>query len=97
MHRQPQNRRQFFKVVSREGQSIDEDHFRDTVLLLPGDEIDIGLVALDTGTWAFHCHIQEHAEAGLMTLVDVSNGPELDVARDPSLPAGQGGALSSVG
>lgn len=63
---------QFFKVLSRNGQPIDEGHFRDTVLLLPGDEIDIGLVALDAGTWAFHCHIQEHAEAGMMTLVEVS-------------------------
>lgn len=72
MHRQPQHRRQFFKVVSRNGQPIDEGHFGDTVLLLPGDEIDIGIVALDLGTWAFHCHIQEHAEAGMMTLVDVS-------------------------
>ncbi len=64
---------QFFKVISRDGQPVDEGHFRDTVLLFPGDEIDIGLVALDTGTWAFHCHIQEHADAGMMTLVDVND------------------------
>lgn len=63
---------QFFKVISRNGQPIDEGHFRDTVLLYPGDQIDIGLVGLDAGTWAFHCHIQEHADAGMMTLVEVS-------------------------
>lgn len=63
---------QFFKVISRNGQPVDEGHFRDTVLLYPGDQVDIGLVALDPGTWVLHCHIQEHAEAGMMTLVDVA-------------------------
>lgn len=62
---------QFFKVVSRNGESVDEGHFRDTVLVFPGDEVEIGLVALDEGTWAMHCHIQEHAGAGMMTFVDV--------------------------
>ena len=58
---------QFFKVVSRNGESVDEEHFRDTVLLMPGEVVDIGMVPLDTGTWAMHCHIQEHADAGMMT------------------------------
>ena len=35
-------------------------------------DLGIGLVGLDAGTWAFHCHIQEHADAGMMTLVEVS-------------------------
>ena len=34
-----------------------------------GDTVEIGFVALDPGEWAFHCHIQEHAEAGMMTTV----------------------------
>jgi len=58
---------QFFKVISRNGEPIDERHFRDTVLLMPGDFIEIGLVPLDEGTWLLHCHIQEHAEAGMAT------------------------------
>lgn len=62
---------QFFKVISRNGETVDEGHFRETVLLLPGDTVDVGLVAVDRGTWAMHCHIQEHAEAGMMTLVEV--------------------------
>lgn len=62
---------QFFKVITRNGETVDEGHFRDTVLLFAGDQVDIGVVALDAGTWAFHCHIQEHAAAGMMTIVDV--------------------------
>lgn len=63
---------QFFKVVSRNGIATEENYFRDTVLLMPGETIEIGLVALDAGIWALHCHIQEHAEAGMMTTFTVS-------------------------
>lgn len=62
---------QFFKVIARNGRAVDEGYFRETVLLYPGDQVDVGLVPLDEGLWAMHCHIQEHAEAGMMTLVDV--------------------------
>jgi len=62
---------QFFKVVSRNGEPIDDGYFRDTVLLYPGEIVDIAMVPLDEGTWIIHCHIQEHAEAGMITLLDV--------------------------
>jgi FtsP/CotA-like multicopper oxidase with cupredoxin domain len=35
------------------------------------ETIDIGLVPLDPGQWMMHCHILEHAEAGMMTLFEV--------------------------
>lgn len=63
---------QFFKLISRNGEAGSEGHFRDTVLLMPGETLEIGLVALDVGTWALHCHIQEHAEAGMMTTFTVN-------------------------
>jgi len=61
----------FFKVISINGQPVDEGFYRDTVLVKPGDEVDVGLVPADLGTWALHCHILEHADAGMMTLVEV--------------------------
>jgi FtsP/CotA-like multicopper oxidase with cupredoxin domain len=61
----------FFKVISINGRPVDEGFYRDTVLVKPGDEVDVGLVPADLGTWALHCHILEHADAGMMTLVDV--------------------------
>ena len=33
--------------------------------------MDIAVVPLDEGRWMMHCHILEHAEAGMMTLLDV--------------------------
>lgn len=61
----------FFKVLGRDGQAVDEPFFRDTVLVHPRETIDIGLVPLDEGSWMMHCHILEHAEAGMMTMIDV--------------------------
>ena len=61
----------FFKVVARDGVAIDEPFFRDTVLIHPRETVDLGLVPLDEGHWMMHCHILEHAEAGMMTTIDV--------------------------
>lgn len=62
---------QFFKVISRNGKKVDEPYFRDTVLLGPRETVEIGLVPLDKGKWMNHCHILEHAEAGMMTIIEV--------------------------
>lgn len=63
---------QFFKVVGTDGSPIDEPFLRDTVLVFPGQIVDVAMLPVDIGTWVVHCHIQEHAEAGMMTLLEVS-------------------------
>lgn len=40
-------------------------HFADTVLVQPGEAVEIGFVAAP-GDWVFHCHILEHMETGMM-------------------------------
>ena len=62
---------QFFKVLARDGRAVEERHWRDTVLVRPRETVDVGLVPLDLGLWMLHCHILEHAESGMMTLVEV--------------------------
>ncbi len=62
----------FFRVLARDGKPVDEPHFRDTVLVHPRETVDIGLVPIDGGRWALHCHILEHAEAGMMTTFKVA-------------------------
>ena len=62
---------QFFKVIARNGQPVEENFWRDTVLLRRKETIDIGIIPLDIGLWANHCHILEHAEAGMMSTVRV--------------------------
>ena len=61
----------FFRLLARNGAPVDEPFFRDTVLMHSKETIDIGLVPLDAGQWMMHCHILEHAEAGMMTLFEV--------------------------
>lgn len=62
---------QFFKVVARHGRPVDEPFLRDTVLLYGRETLDVGMVPIDWGRWMMHCHILEHAEAGMMTEIRV--------------------------
>ena len=62
---------QFFKVLARNSIPVDEPYFRDTVLLRRDESVDVAMVPIDWGRWVMHCHILEHAEAGMMTLVEV--------------------------
>lgn len=62
---------QFFKLLAVDGRPAHENFWRDTVLIGPQESLDIGLVPIDKGTWAFHCHILEHAEAGMMSALGV--------------------------
>ena len=62
---------QFFRVLTRNGQKVDEPYWRDTVLIHSRETVDIGIVPLDKGTWMSHCHVLEHAEAGMMSLIKV--------------------------
>jgi FtsP/CotA-like multicopper oxidase with cupredoxin domain len=61
----------FFKLLARDSVAVDEPFFRDTVLVHGNERIDIGVIPLDAGAWMMHCHILEHAEAGMMTMIDV--------------------------
>ncbi len=61
----------FFKLLSRNGQAVNEPFWRDTVLVHSRETIEIGTVPMDEGRWLMHCHILEHAAAGMKTLLDV--------------------------
>lgn len=61
----------FFRLLARNGVPADEPFFRDTVLIHPREQIDVGVVPMDAGVWMMHCHILEHAEAGMMTTIAV--------------------------
>lgn len=56
----------FFRLLARNDVPADEPFFRDTVLMRGRETIDIGLVPEDVGRWMMHCHVLEHAEAGMM-------------------------------
>ncbi len=61
-----------FRVISRNGQLIDDPPLRDTVLIQPGEVQEIAFVADNPGKWMFHCHILEHQKFGMTSVIEVA-------------------------
>jgi FtsP/CotA-like multicopper oxidase with cupredoxin domain len=62
-----------FKILSRSGAEIDEGElWRDTFLIGPEQTTRIAFVADNKGKWLLHCHMLEHAAAGMNTWFSVS-------------------------
>ncbi|MEO7294772.1 MAG: multicopper oxidase domain-containing protein [Candidatus Limnocylindria bacterium] len=49
-------------VIAKDGWTLPTPHFEDTVLVAPGERIDVIIDATELGIWALHCHILTHAE-----------------------------------
>jgi FtsP/CotA-like multicopper oxidase with cupredoxin domain/plastocyanin len=49
-------------VVAKDGWTLPDPHYEDTVLVAPGERVDVIVDATELGVWAFHCHILTHAE-----------------------------------
>jgi len=63
----------FFQEVDEKGVPVSPRAWKDTIHV-PADSTRRFLVKLDRpGSWMYHCHILDHAEAGLMSTVDVGN------------------------
>lgn len=62
-----------FKVIQRSGSDIDDGQpWRDTFLIGPEQTTIIMFVADNKGKWLLHCHMLEHAAAGMTTWFDVA-------------------------
>jgi FtsP/CotA-like multicopper oxidase with cupredoxin domain/plastocyanin len=49
-------------VIAKDGYLLPDPHYEDTVLVAPGERIDVLIKASELGVWAYHCHILTHAE-----------------------------------
>jgi FtsP/CotA-like multicopper oxidase with cupredoxin domain len=63
-------------VIAKDGYLLPDPHYEDTVLVAPGERIDVLVKATELGVWAYHCHILTHAEGpdgmfGMVTAVIV--------------------------
>jgi FtsP/CotA-like multicopper oxidase with cupredoxin domain len=67
----------FFQVLDVNGIAPTSREWHDTINV-PVDGTVRFVVAFDErpGTWMFHCHILDHADAGMMGMVHVSAGPD---------------------
>jgi plastocyanin len=65
LHRQPQ------LVIAKDGFPLEAPYQMDTLWISPGERYTVLVKAEEAGTWAFHCHILNHAESndGLIGMV----------------------------
>ena len=61
-----------FRVITRNGQPTQYREWCDTVLVPPRERAEIAFVADNPGDWMFHCHILEHQEGGMMSVIRVT-------------------------
>ena len=61
-----------FRVITRNGHATKYRAWRDTVLIPPHERAEVAFVADNPGDWMFHCHILDHQEGGMMSVIHVT-------------------------
>jgi FtsP/CotA-like multicopper oxidase with cupredoxin domain len=61
-----------FRVLTRNGKPEPGRPLSDTVLLAANENVEIAFHADNPGNWMLHCHILEHADAGMGAVVSVT-------------------------
>ncbi|MGP4071289.1 multicopper oxidase family protein [Piscibacillus sp. B03] len=59
-----------FQVVSKNGETLQKPMVKDLLNVKPGESFEIYFKADNKGEWLFHCHDNNHADRGMMTIVD---------------------------
>lgn len=62
---------QRFLVLARNGAPNHEPVWKDTVLVPAGGTVDLLIDTSNPGRWMLHCHIAEHLESGMHTVLTV--------------------------
>jgi len=60
-----------FRVITRNEKKTKYQEWRDTVLIPPHERAEVAFVADNPGDWMFHCHILDHQEGGMMSIIRV--------------------------
>jgi plastocyanin len=78
-----------FRIVATDGNPVPPaaQWTKDTVFIAPGERYDLEFDANNPGVWMVHCHIENHADNGMMTVIQyegvLPSGPAAD-GWDPS-------------
>ena len=54
---------------------IESGRHTDVIELLPGSMKTVDMIADNPGTWMFHCHVEDHMEAGMMAVYTIYAAP----------------------
>lgn len=60
-----------FQEIKRNGSSVGNRSWRDSVLLNRRETVEVAFVAEEAGKWMLHCHMIEHQAGGMMTWLDI--------------------------
>jgi FtsP/CotA-like multicopper oxidase with cupredoxin domain len=83
-----------FKIVATDGNPVPPaaQLLKDSVTIGPSERVDVEVLADNPGVWMFHCHMQHHAENGMMTTFSyegysapVQNGDHLQTMGMPGM------------
>jgi FtsP/CotA-like multicopper oxidase with cupredoxin domain len=61
-----------FRVIARNDRPTRYREWCDTVLIPPRERAEVAFVADNPGDWMFHCHILDHQEGGMMSVIRVT-------------------------
>jgi FtsP/CotA-like multicopper oxidase with cupredoxin domain len=61
-----------FRVLTQNGNPTQYREWRDTLLIPPREKAELAFVADNPGDWMFHCHILDHQERGMMSVIRVT-------------------------
>jgi FtsP/CotA-like multicopper oxidase with cupredoxin domain len=78
-------------VQLENGQPMAKLPNKHTVIVPPAQTVSVLLTANETGEWAFHCHLQYHMLAGMMTSVVVHKPGDDDIPTAPVAVSSEGG------
>ncbi len=59
----------YFQVLSENGRKPARETWKDTVNVPAGESVDIAFRYSNPGDWMLHCHIIDHEDNGLMTMI----------------------------
>jgi suppressor of ftsI len=62
---------QRFLVLARNGARNEDPVWKDTVLVPAGGTVDLLVDTSNPGRWMLHCHIAEHLESGMHTVITI--------------------------
>jgi FtsP/CotA-like multicopper oxidase with cupredoxin domain len=60
-----------FQVLSVNGKKLDREIWKDTISVQPGEYLDIAISFDKVGAWPLHCHIIDHEDNGMLTILEV--------------------------
>lgn len=87
------------QIIARDAQPVDYRDIEDTVLVGPGQRVDVVVDAnAQPGTWLVHCHVMDHIEdaqgmpAGLITAIHYIGTPNTLTKMMSAMPTNAGGA-----